>query len=211
MALSKTTLSAACSATDTTIKVTSATGFPAVGTAARSQRVQVDGEFMYTVDGICQPSTGLIKVRSRGADGSAAAAHDILSPTCTSASGSDWSSNPQGGDCSLPPYRALQIAIGQNGVIPVPTQDTIAIITKATALATTTLAAPSADSNGVEFTITSMTAAAHVITATTLLGDAVSGSPHTTATFAAFIGATLTLVACNGLWNVKGSVGVTIT
>jgi hypothetical protein len=129
MALSNTTLAAACAASDTQITVTSATGFPAVNTSARSQRVQVDGEFMYTIDGVCQPATGIIKVRSRGADGTAAVAHDILAPCKTSSSGSDWSANTQGGTELLPPYRPLQITVGQDGVIPVPTQDTLIVMT----------------------------------------------------------------------------------
>lgn len=211
MALSKTTLAAACGATDLTIAVTSATGFPAVGVVARSQRVQIDGEFCYTIDGIAQPATGTIKLRSRGADGSAATAHAILSQVATSATGTDWSNNPQGGDCSLPPYRALQITVGENGVIPVPIQDTVIFLNKATALASTTLAAPSADSNGVTIVITSTTAAAHVITATGLLADGASGSPEDTATFAAFIGASMTLVVANGLYNVTALNGVTIS
>lgn len=84
----------------------------------------------------------------------------------------------------------------------------VAKITKGTAAALL-LQAPARD--GLILTISSTTAAAHVVTATTLLADAVSGSPHTTATFAAFKGATITLLALNGLWNVMGAVGVTIT
>jgi hypothetical protein len=73
------------------------------------------------------------------------------------------------------------------------------------------LVAPSKAQDGLVVTFTSLTAAAHVITATTLLGDAVSGSPHTTATFAAFIGTTLTLQAQNGIYNLVANVGVTVT
>jgi hypothetical protein len=211
MALSNTTLAAACSATDTTITVTSGTGFPAVGVSARSQLVQVNGELMYTVDGVAQPSTGLIKVRSRGAEGTAAAAHDILSPVQTGSDATDWPGIGQGADVPRPPFVDLIITVGQNGVIPVPIQNTTAILNKATALTSTTLAAPSVASNGVRLTLTSATAAAHVLTATSLLADGASGSPHTTATYAAFKGASLVLEACNGLWNVVGNVGVTIT
>jgi hypothetical protein len=83
-------------------------------------------------------------------------------------------------------------------------------ITKATAAAIV-LVAPSKAQDGLTLVFTSLTAAAHVITATTLLADAVTGSPHTTATFAAFIGASLTLQAQNGLWNVIAAVVVPIT
>jgi hypothetical protein len=83
-------------------------------------------------------------------------------------------------------------------------------ITKGSAAALT-LAAPTAAQEGTFLTITSQTAFAHVVTATSLLGDGVSGSPHTTATFAAFIGATITLEAINLIWNVVSLKGVTVT
>lgn len=95
-----------------------------------------------------------------------------------------------------------------SGIIP-PVAGT-AFITKATAAAMT-LAAPALADDGAVLIITSETAAAHTVTATTLLADAVSGSPHTTATFAAFIGTSLVLMAANKLWNVVASTGVTIT
>jgi hypothetical protein len=83
-------------------------------------------------------------------------------------------------------------------------------ITKATAAAIT-LVAPGKDQDGLVITFTSLTAAAHVITATGLLNDAVTGGPHGTVTFAAFAGAGLTLMAQNGLFNVMASVVAPIT
>ena len=85
----------------------------------------------------------------------------------------------------------------------------LALITKASAAAMT-LGAPAASQDGAVLVISSETAAAHTVTATALLADGVSGSPHGTATFAAYKGATLTLVAAAGLWNVQSAVGVTI-
>jgi hypothetical protein len=73
------------------------------------------------------------------------------------------------------------------------------------------LAAPTAAQAGTWLLVTSRTAQAHVITATSLLADGVSGSPHTTATFGAFIGANIQLVAVNLLWHVVSVKGVTIT
>lgn len=211
MALSNSTLAAAMAIGDTSFLVTSATGYPAVGASARSQLVQIDGEFMYTIDGVCQPVAGLIKVRSRGAEGTYAVAHNILAPVKTSASGADWNDPAPGADVPLPPYRDAQVTIGENGVIAVPTQNTTLLITKATALGSTTLAAPSVASNGVRLTITSATAAGHVITATGLIADGASGSPEDTITFDAFIGASITLQAENGLYHVVSNVGTTIT
>lgn len=82
-------------------------------------------------------------------------------------------------------------------------------LTKASAGAYT-LAAPDATSKPVD--IVSNTAFAHVLTFTgDTLADGVAGSPHTTATFAAFKGASLRLVPYNGLWHLVSINGVVIT
>jgi hypothetical protein len=66
-----------------------------------------------------------------------------------------------------------------------------------------TLAAPTADTHdGMVMTFTAGTAAAHVITATDLIHDGVTGGAKDTATFAAYLGASLTLVAYQGYWYV---------
>lgn len=211
MALNTSSLAAALSATDTTLSITSATGLPAVGVSASSQLLLVDGEFMETIDGISQPVALTIKVRSRGCEGTSAVAHDILAPTTTSGTKSDFPILGKGANCPRPPYVDAMTSIGQNGVITVPVQNTTCLITKATALSSTTLAAPSKASNGVRLTITSITDAAHVITATALINDGASGAPEDTITFAAFAGASITLVACNGLWNMTAQTAATIT
>lgn len=64
-----------------------------------------------------------------------------------------------------------------------------------------TLAAPSALQDGMEMVFTAGVAAAHVITATGLLKDGTTGT-HNTATFAAYLGASLRLVAYSQLWHV---------
>ena len=86
----------------------------------------------------------------------------------------------------------------------------VAVLTKATAGAYT-LAAPTALQEGKQIRITSDTAAAHVVTATTLLEDGVTGGLKTTATFAAFKGASLSLIAIGLRWHVLGKNAVTIT
>ena len=83
-------------------------------------------------------------------------------------------------------------------------------LNKATAAAIT-LQAPTLVQSGTVINFYSNTAAAHVITATTLLNDGLTGAPHTTATFAAFPGASITLCASQGKWNVLGKNVVTIT
>jgi hypothetical protein len=206
MALTATTLSAAAAASDSIIYVTSGTGFPGVGVSSKSQRVQVDGEVMYTVDGICQVVSGQIKVRSRGSDRTSAVAHDILAPVQTSANGQDWIGIP-----TEPAYPGVykSVSVGQNGVIAVPTSNTIVALTKATALGTTTLADPAADQEGFLVVLTSATNAAHVVT-TVSAYDGTTGA-HTTLTFAAYIGASITLAPVKGGWNVVANNGVTVT
>lgn len=207
MALSQTSLSAAITAAQLTLPVSSTAAFPAVGSVGFRQIVQIDAEFMLAV-GV--PVSGQIVVAMRGYDGTVAAAHDILSPVVTSTLASDFGVPTPSTVVTTNPSSDLLVTIGQDGAIAVPMQNTIVQITKASALAAT-LAAPSIAENGLVLVLTSQTAFAHVVTATSLFADAVTGAPHTTATFAAFKGASLTLIAENGLWNVKAAVGVVIT
>jgi len=81
---------------------------------------------------------------------------------------------------------------------------------KATAAAIV-LAAPSALQAGTVINITSGTAVAHVVTATGLVQDGVTGGAKTTLTFGAFVGASITLVASQQKWNVLGKNVVVIT
>lgn len=210
MALTRTSLSADCGASDLQLAITStSSGFPSAGVySTPPYLMQIDDEYMLLERVL---ASGSVKVMQRGYNGSKAVAHDILSPVTISADPQDFVAVSEGAVANRPPWVDAVRAIGENGVIPVPNRNTTYELVKATALGSTTLGAPGKDQDGLRVTLTSLTAAAHVITATSLLGDAVSGSPHTTATFAAFIGASLTLEAANGIWNVVSSVGVTIT
>lgn len=73
-----------------------------------------------------------------------------------------------------------------------------------------TLAAPTAAQDGLQLLIVSESAFAHVITATNLIEDGVAGGAKDTATFGAFRGASLSLVAIDGLWHVLAKNVVTI-
>jgi hypothetical protein len=216
MAITQTNLTAALTDTAHTMTVASGTGFPTAGQpspASPPYVVRIDKEkFLANL----QPVAGVIKILQRGYDGTAAAAHDTLAKVEVSASASDFAEPAPGTNVSLPPYLPSQTTIGQDltftaaQIAAYGNQPQDFAITKATAAAIT-LVAPSTAQDGLVLVFTSLTAAAHVITATTLLGDAVSGSPHTTATFAAFKGATITLKVENGIYNVVSSTGVTIT
>lgn len=85
----------------------------------------------------------------------------------------------------------------------------LATLTKGSAGAYT-LAAPSEAQEGIELTIISQSAFAHVVTATNLIDDGVTGGAKDTMTFAAFVGASITLVALNQKWSVKSKNNVTV-
>ena len=82
----------------------------------------------------------------------------------------------------------------------------LAVLTKA-GVGAYTLAAPSAD--GITLTIVSRTANAHVVTATGLLDDGVTGGSKNSLTFAAFAGANAQLVSYGLKWNVVSLKAVT--
>jgi hypothetical protein len=88
-------------------------------------------------------------------------------------------------------------------------QTGIAHLTKA-GVGAYTLAAPTAAQAGTRLTITNGTANAHVLTATNLLEDGVTGGAKDTATFGAFVGATLVLIAVGLVWYVESKNVVTI-
>lgn len=107
------------------------------------------------------------------------------------------------------PSPTPQSALTTNGALTVGSGNYI--ITKAGVLAMT-LAAPTAGTmDGVTITLRSATANAHTLTATTLLQNGASGSPYTTATFGAYLGATITLRAYNGTWYIVSSSNVTLS
>lgn len=87
--------------------------------------------------------------------------------------------------------------------------DGIVKLTKGSAAAIT-LAAPSAGQEGTILRIISNSAFAHVITATGLLDDGVTGGSKNTATFGAFAGASIMLCAINLKWSVLNKNVVTV-
>lgn len=204
MALNTTTAAAAFGLNDLVLSVTSSTGF------AAGNVVKVDDEYML-VDRSYVSGTN-IPVFRRGDRSSAQVAHNTLAPVmnCLTSDLAGYAAGTLLQDSSSP-LGLDMVGYGANGAIAIPTRDTLIVLNKATALASTTLAAPGKDQDGLRLIFTSTTAAAHVITATTLLADGATGSPHTTATFAAFKGAGFTLCALQGLWQVVANNNVTIS
>jgi hypothetical protein len=78
----------------------------------------------------------------------------------------------------------------------------LVVFTKSASAIAATLAAPTAEQAGTIMRFIAGTAKAHVITATGLLQDGVTGGGKDLATFGAFVGASLTLVAYNLKWHV---------
>lgn len=215
MSLTATALSADLSASGLTMKVASGTGFPTAGGAPASPGylVRVDKEFMLAVS---QPVAGVIKLAMRGYDGTAAQAHDVLAKVEVSASGADFAGPSPGNSVTLPPYLPVNQTIGED--ITFSAADVLAwgnqprqfVFTKATA-ATVTLAAPSKGQDGLVLTFTSATALANVVSTTSLLANGDTASPYNTATGTnTKIGATITLQAQNGLYNVVSNTFYTI-
>jgi len=85
----------------------------------------------------------------------------------------------------------------------------VKVLTKA-GVGAYTLAAPTAAEAGRRLTIINGTANAHVITATNLIDDGVTGGAKDTATFGAFVGASIELLAYNLKWTVLAKNVVTI-
>lgn len=197
MSFTTTTLAADLTSSGRRAQLTSVTGF------AAGQVVKIDGEYARVVS----VSSPYVTLAQRGYNGTAAQAHDVLSTVITTSDNSDWTGLQMGADSDRPPFSDDVISVGENGTIACPTRDTTIVLTKASALASTTLADPPKDRDGLAVTITSATDAAHVITGN--FADGTTGS-HTTLTCAAFNGASCLLKAQQGLWNVIGTEGITV-
>jgi len=198
MAFTVTTLASDLSATSNKMTLTSGTGF------AAKQVVKIDGEYMK----ITKVSGASVSLSQRGYNGTAAVAHDVLSTVITTADGGDWTGLQMGADTDRPPYVDDVISVGENGTIACPTRDTTIMLTKGAALASTTLANPPKDRDGLRVIVTSASDWAHVITG--VFADGTTGA-HTTATYDAFNGASMILVAQQGTWNTVALNLVTIT
>jgi hypothetical protein len=199
MANTATTLSSAMTLADDYALVTSATG------ATVGQPVRIGNEWAAVV----QVVGTRVKLRSRGDQGTAATPHNAGEPVVFSDGTAGDVADPPPTKTSAVFPGALyddQVAYGASGAIAVPRKNTLAVITKATAAAMT-LAAPNKADNGVTLTILSQTAAAHTVTyAAGFYGAGTSD----VGTFAAAIGASMTVTAINGTWGVVALANVTL-
>lgn len=112
-----------------------------------------------------------------------------------------------------PTQLAVQVRTTDGAVT---TTSGLKVLSKTSAIAAT-LAAPVAGTSaeggddGTQIIITAGTAYAHVVTATGLVHDGVTGGAKTTLTFGAFVGSSIHLVAYNAKWHVVALNVVTIT
>ncbi len=102
-------------------------------------------------------------------------------------------------------YNTFDTAYSADGAVGV--NSGVKLLTKGSAGAYT-LAAPAA--NGDRIVIIADSAFAHVVTATGLIHDGVTGGAKNTATFAAFVGASIELLGYNSKWYVISKNVVTI-
>jgi hypothetical protein len=208
MALTATTLAAACSASDLQLAITStSSGFPAVGVyASPAQMLRVDGEDMLIQ---VVPSSGYVKVMQRGYNGTTARAHEALSVVLTSSDPQDFNAPGSGQVVSRPPEVDQLVTLGVNTTFtatgtaatdttqPYPVKNTTYYLNKAGVCAVTLIAtgattpAPSAASAGVKMTFVALTANAHTVT----YGPGFNGNTTTSdvATSNGLVGATLEL------------------
>lgn len=208
MALTNTTLAAACGPSDLTLSITStASGFPAVGTyASPKQMLRIHGEDMLIE---VVPVAGTVKVMQRGYNGTSAVAHQALSVVSTSSDRQDFNTPGPGQVDSRPPEVDELVTLGVNttftatGTLPTsstqpyPVKNTTYYLNKAGVCAVTLIAtgattpAPSAASAGVKMTFVGLTANAHTVT----YGPGFNGNTTTSdvATSNGLVGATLEL------------------
>jgi len=176
MALTATTLNGAIGANDTSLRLTSGTSV-VVGSF-----IKIDSEFVRVLDITNTPTFWV----QRGQMGTAAVAHGTLSAAVHGAA-SDFPNTPaprvytygaDGAISTAPGF--IQLAVGAAGAF--------------------TLANPSLAQDGDTLVITSISAYAHVITGVTIWDG--TATVNTTLTFANVIGASCTLAAERGKWNV---------
>ena len=103
--------------------------------------------------------------------------------------------------CTVEEFLAATQVVNPDTTHAIPIAAGTVLMSKGSASAFT-LAAPTTAQAGTRMRFINTTAYAHVITATGLIQDGVTGGAKNTATFGAFAGAALELEAYNGYWYV---------
>lgn len=197
-----TTLAAAMDANGLSMQVASVAGATVGGFA------KIDNEWTK----ITQIVAPIIFVRERGGEGGTALPHDV-NAAVTFGIGTEMPAPGAGEIVPAPTEDRTLISVGSDQTIPWNSlrRDSIVTITKTGTAAALVLEPPPATADGIQLTIVSATALAHIVTATGLIDDGVTGGAKGTATFAAFVGASIGLVSSRGHWAVLSLKGVAVT
>ena len=203
MAITATTLSAACTANATSILVAATTGItvPNNQTGVGVIWLLIDQEFMRVQN--VNTTSKVVQVY-RGANGSAALAHVSGSQVQIGLPGDFPLVTEQ--LVSVMSTTHINAGYNQPGIFLTGSADAIDAtvpgfyVIKTAGVDAMTLVAPAAAAEGNIIEIVSDTTNAHTLTATSLLANGTA--LKTTATFPAFRGAYLKLRACNGVWEV---------
>ena len=128
MALTTTSLAAACGVTDTTIRVASATGIVTSQLNLRSQLIRIDDEWLAVAGPIRNVTPPMVPVR-RGLEGSLVAAHGLGSPV-TIGSAADFGTPPLTTVASsgMSPLRQATVTLSHAKILALPTSEGVTIV-----------------------------------------------------------------------------------
>jgi hypothetical protein len=206
MALTTTTLNGAVSVDQTTLRVTSGTGF---GTG---KYIQVDDEFMVQTADADAASTTIIPV-FRGVNATVNKAH-VTGANVSVGTGAEFTGSSVATAGSYPlagrQRRLLSYVVSGAITLPSPGTDMVAVLIGTSAL-TMTVAAPTKDMDGCKLTIFGNAKSASTIQfdGTVGLGNAGSGYDIVTLQNAGNVG--VEVMAINGFWNIAAAPAITGT
>lgn len=209
MALTTTTLSGACGATDKTITVASATGF------AAGYKVKVDAEFMEVGKDY---SSGTTIPVLRGRDASAQAAHAASANVTVGKNDgatNDWAEVAPGAlaTANFPNFVRSLKSYSATGAIDLPlTSNELAIrILNGTSALAMTVAQPGKDLDGALMLIVGNGKSQSTITLPSASGVGNAGSNYDVLTLQNAGQVAILFVACNGVWCTLTAAGITGT
>ncbi len=198
MALTTTTLSAACAASDTQISVTSATGF------AAGNRLIIDGENFTVINSYL---TGTIIPVLRGQNGTVAVAH-VSGANVTTGLSTDFANAGPQQEVTYPTAGRVRTLISYSAAgaiaLPTPGTDAVAIINGTSTLAMT-VANPTKDMDGSVLTILANGKSASTVDFDDTVGLNGAGSSYDTITFQNAGQSAISMMACNGAWVLVNS------
>lgn len=207
MALTTTTTNGAVSADQTTVRVTSGTGF------GKGKLIRVDDEFMLQTADAASSSTDIIPVM-RGVNGTVAKAH-VTSANVTVGNPYDDYTGDAVATAALYPLagrqrRLLSYAASGAITLPSPGTDMVAVLIGTSAL-TMTVAAPTKDMDGCVLTIFGNAKSASTIQFDGTVGLGNAGASYDIITLQTAGNVGVQVMAINGFWNIAAAPAITGT